>query len=262
MQITVIGLGINPHNDLSLLAYNTLKNANKSIVITTDDDVFQLNNLGIFPENIMDLYMNGNIDADNYEHIFEKILKEAEINSNLVVGLPGNPGFGVTLLLMLRERQIEHSYELFVLPGISSLDWMMLANAHDPLERGTIVLDANRLLLFDFSIDPTLDCYIYHVCSVGTARTWINEPDRDNNIPTLKEFLLKVYPPEHIVSLISIKSALLRSTTDPSQYVLAKSTIERMEEMLSVVHFDATLFIEGVNPKKINRDFLDFIRSR
>ncbi len=259
MKITIIGLGINPKNDLTLLALQTLKDAKKTFIVSTDDDARSLNELNIFPENLMDLYLNGEVDSNNYEHIYSHLLNAARKYEEIVVGLPGNPGLGVTLLQMLQQRSAEDSIELEVLPGLSSFDWMHLTAERDPLERGTIILDANRLLLFNFDIDPSLDCYIYHVCSVGTNKTWIENPKTDNNIGLLKNKLLQSYPRNHPVSLVSVSSKAIKYSNDQKDHILAQTTIENLEEMLESVTFDATLFVSGMIPKQIDEDFLSLI---
>ena len=53
------------------------------------------------------------------------------------------------------HKPSKHLNEIEIIDGISSFDVMMTYLGIDPLEQGTVLLDANRLLLFQYGLEPT-----------------------------------------------------------------------------------------------------------
>lgn len=262
MKITVVGYGIVPKNDLTLRGLQVMKSSTKTLVVGPTEDVRELNKLDISAESIFQLYGNGDADMNNYLRIYAYVLKVAREVDDVVLAVPGHPGVGVTLIQMLMQRQAEDGFEIELIAGISSFAWMILENLRDPIERGTSLVDANRLLLLDLDLDPTVDLYIYHVCSVGTARVWIQEPKRDNHIQLLKEKLLKTYPEDHKVELISATGQARFSVKDKaSPAAVVSATVGTLDAVLNSLTFDCTLFLRGLQPKRINQQFLKLIQG-
>ena len=132
-----------------------------------------------------------------------------------------------------------------VVDGVSSVTCMAKDLERDCLEKGTIIVDANRLLLFDYRLDPSLDLYIYHVCSIGTRRTWHQNASRDNKINKLTRFLLKYYEESH--------SAYLCTAGKRSSHACAP--IGSLPRLMRKVTFDSTLFIPGIIPRRYDAEF-------
>jgi uncharacterized protein YabN with tetrapyrrole methylase and pyrophosphatase domain len=75
-------------------------------------------------------------------------------------------------VLHLQRLQLladQGEFALHVEPGISRLTVMVNDLGIDPLERGTLVVDAGRLLLFEQIPDPAFDTFIHHVCAADTT---------------------------------------------------------------------------------------------
>jgi hypothetical protein len=95
-----------------------------------------------------------------------------------------------------------------------------------------------------------VDCYLYHICSVGTRRVHYSDATRDNDWGLLKAHLLTIYPPTTAVHLIG---SPLRTGTAGTR---VSATVESLDDLFPHVHFDTTLFIEGTRPRLVDRAFL------
>jgi len=61
------------------------------------------------------------------------------------------------------------NWPLHVEPGVSNFTTTANNLGIDPLERGTLVVDANRLLLFEQLPDPAFNTFVYHVGGADQA---------------------------------------------------------------------------------------------
>ena len=171
MRLAIIGLGICGTQQLSLEGKARLLQARKvgclpTIPLTLHES---LGNFGLPPiEDFGAFYRDGDVDEVNYQRLFDKVVADCRKYGDVALLVPGHPRIGVTLVQWLELRKQELQLKLEVFPGISSFDTMINDLSHDPLERGSVLVDANRLLLFEYHIEPSLDYYIYHVCSIGT----------------------------------------------------------------------------------------------
>jgi uncharacterized protein YabN with tetrapyrrole methylase and pyrophosphatase domain len=250
----MIGYGINGFSQLTLEAVNALRHSRKVLYLGEPDNWFtelDLKNT----ESLTSLYKNGAQDLDNYRRILLKIIQDAKTYGEVAVLYPGHPRVGVTILQWLTKLKKEGTIRLEVLPGISSFDTMMNDLDRDPLEKGSIIIDANRLILFNHTIDPTLDLYIYNVCSVGTNKTNFSDASRDNHLEFLQTHLLKFYPPQWEVILIR--------SSENQQAVPEKivGIVGDLAGLLKSVNFSTSLFIPGLTPRQVNRSFLQLIES-
>ncbi len=255
MRIAFIGSGIRPEMHLTLESIAALKESKKVLCLGDFTDIFHRLNINHY-EDIRDLYLNGNPDHENYKVIFEKIIKEMKIYDEIAVIVPGHPRVGVTLLQWLEKAQTKMDFTLNILEGISSFDTMMNDIMRDPLETGTLLLDANRFLLFNYDLDPHLDLYLYHVCSIGTNKTHYMDAKKENRFDLLQNRLLKFYPLEH--------SAFLISSADHSSRTFQKYCLElsRLTNALEKVHFASTLFIPGIALSNIDSNFFKLITHK
>lgn len=151
-MITIVGGGIMSLSQLTLEGLNALQNADKILTFQSDPVLFErfgIRNL----ESLAPLYWDGAADEDNYARITRKIEQDADLHQNVAVLLPGHPRVGVTVV-----QSLVHRSDVRVLPGISSFCTMINDLGVDPLERGSVLIDVNRLLLFDLKIGEAQSC--------------------------------------------------------------------------------------------------------
>lgn len=200
-------------------------------------------------EDITSLYENGALDSNNYQRIKSKVLFELAQHHDVAFVVLGHPRLGVTIV---QEFQNEKGNEIIVLPGISSFDTMINDIALDPIEEGTCLLDVNRLLLYDYNMDPCLNYFIYHICSIGNAKTDYINPNEKNGVSYLKVKLLKHFPECHPLILLSSSGSHQQGASH------LEGNIESLKDLLENVTFSSSLFIPAKLPSKnqVNKQFL------
>ncbi|NDL00807.1 hypothetical protein [Photorhabdus bodei] len=257
-RIRVVGTGIKGIKHLTLDAIDNFFASKKTLLFFPQKELvayFKEHNL--HSEDITNLYVNGNQDMSNYTVIVTRIFDEVAVYDDIAFCLPGHPRFGVTLIKLLKERAHSVDTELTISLGLSSFDTMLDDTELDPLEHGTSIVDANLLILLDYNIEPSLNYFLYHICSVGTTRTFIKDPTQQNAIHYLKAKLLKHYPKEHIVRMVS------SAEYGRDQAIIKEVTMENLETLLPDITFSSTLFIPYIKPeaKRLNRDFLAYLQA-
>lgn len=252
MMIRFAGYGIRGFAQLTLEAIEEIRASKKVLYLGQKDHYFDQLNIAD-SESLSSLYKNGSNDLENYNRILDKILKDAESYGDVCVLYPGHPRVGVTVLQWLEKLKVKGEIELRVIPGISSFDTMMNDLSRDPLEKGSIIIDANRLLLFKHPIDPTIDYYIYHVCSVGTAKTHFKDASQNNHIQFLKNHLLTAFSSTSEIVLIQSSEKFELGVK------ITRSKLGDLDRMLNQINFSTSLFIPGIRPKQVDESFLELI---
>jgi hypothetical protein len=156
----------------------------------------------------------------------------------------------VSLIALLKRMAEGSQARIALVDAPSSLDAMMVALDRDPLERGTAILDANRLLLFDFDLDATLDYYIYHVCSVAHATVHRVVPSTENRLDLLQTKLLRHFQPTHPAKLVRM---------DRAKHSVLELTVGTLRRARPSVTYNTTLFIPGKPARAADQAFLQML---
>lgn len=250
-HLVIAGLGIKDLQQMTLETQSELLGADEVLYLGCDPrlHIHELKSWGIpSVHSILELYVDGEVDDKNYSRLQQEVLAAVQKNQKTVLLVPGHPRIGVTLVQRLVRNP--QGIQVTVLPGISSFDTMINDLERDPLEKGSLIMDANRMLLFDIQWPSSLDCYLYHVCSVGTRLVHVSNAQKDNAWDVLKEHLLKIYSPDVEVSLVC------SSTKTKNRAEQFSTCLKSFEDLKARVHFGTTLFIRGEKPKHIDRNFL------
>lgn len=252
-SINIVGRGVNPSIHLSISAIDVLKKADKIIGIEPEEAFWdELSKThGICKvENIGDLYNPLDKDMTNYNRFIEYILELSSSFNNLALLVAGHPMLGVTFIDLL-EKSIPSTTEINIIDGISSFNTMTTFLKLDPLEQGTTLLDANRLLLFQYVMEPALAYFIYHVCSVGNAQTNFLNPEEKNRVDLLKNYLLKYYPEDKELFLCRIANGKNENS------IKIPATISSLSA--SQIDFSTTLYLPAEKPSKFDRNFYNLL---
>lgn len=100
------------------------------------------------------MYEDGGIDVDNYTRIIQYISDALTECEHVGLIVPGHPRVGVTIVQLLQKSSQDKAFTFHCYPGISSFDAMINDIGIDPLEEGVSILDANRLIIYDYAMDP------------------------------------------------------------------------------------------------------------
>lgn len=258
MKLSIVGRGIRPLEHLTLAGVRALKSAD--VVFGIEPDVaawailteeFDLPGI----ERLDFLYKDGRTDKENYEAFFAFIQDLVGLYEHVALVVAGHPRLGVSIAQWLSSPAFTARVELEFIEGISSFDTMFNELGVDPLERGTAVLDANRLLLFKYELETAVDTFIYHPSSVGNSRTDYVDCTARNQVQHLMNYLLKFYSPEKTVVLCKAANFIGQA----SEYMPLK-----LAELVSHSrHIDmgSTLYIPADKPTAICQNFLSKLRS-
>lgn len=256
-RVHLIGAGVSP--DLHFTRLGMTQIAEADCVVYYSDPSLET----VFDEagvknrvTLDDLYPHGGVDDESYQAVLDRIISLLGTHGYVVFVQQGNPRLGVTLADMLQEASNAEGFDFDVFPGISSLDTLIIDTNRDPLEYGSVIIDANRLILFSHRICPEFDYYIYHICSVGTRKTNIDDPSADNAIGLLQEHLLSAYPPEHLCKIIESEGAGVGSAS-----IVVEVAIQDLPSALDEVTFGTTLFIPSVGRPPVNQTVLDLMMA-
>lgn len=256
-HINIVGCGVNVLDHLTLNAITVLGHSELVLALVTNAEIEILSKYCLNIINITPLYKDGDKDTENYYRIYKNTLSHLNHFNNISLLVPGHPRLGVTLTQLFEIQSEKNNYTINVIPGISSFDTMLNDLKIDPLERGSIIIDVNRVLLFDYPINTSLDHFFYHICSIGNIKTEFSNPNDNNRVSLLKKHLLKFYSPEKKITMIQSQSL------DSTKMQLTESTLEDINLLLYDVNFSCSLFIQGNSAgKQINETFYNLLTSK
>ena len=259
--ISIIGRGIDPEKHLTLQALRALKAADRAFGIEPETATwkkFQKEFGTPVIEDLSFLYRSDRIDQANYEAFVATILQALDSCKHLALLVAGHPMVGVSFIRILRsklEDRIDSEVKIEIIGGISSFDTLLLDLQLDPLERGTLLLDTNRLLLLEYELDPSLGAFLYHVCSVGNSITDYRNTSSTTRLSLLKHYLLRFFPPHK-------ELFLCRSSFGVDvQSARFSITLAELEQAAEQIDFATTLYIPPEKPRRLNRDFLSLLQN-
>lgn len=258
-KIIFLGTGICLPNHLTQESIEILKNSDVIYILETETGSLKKFLGSSYTgkiHSLNEMYKDGDIDENNYSRIESVIKDSANKFSKVVVCMPGHPRIGTTLVQRLSTKEVEQKFEVSCHSALSSFDTIICDLKKDPLERGSVILDVNRLLLFDLTIEPFIDYYIYHVCSIGNSKTETSQPLKGNRYDLLKAKLLKYYPIEHHIALIS------SSVSNDQSSMVRWENIGNIDVLMKNVHFGTTMFVPALaKPTRIDKNFLSLLQE-
>ena len=255
-QISIIGRGVDPRRHLSLEALNALRRADLIIGIEPETEFWNSLAQEYALKPILDvshLYRAGAKDLNNYQAFIEYILSSATEHQNIAVLVAGHPRLGVTFAQLLEKQTAGSPIDVHFIPGISSFDVMINELGVDPLERGAMIMDSNRLLLFDYNLDPAIDYFFYHVCSVATQAVNFHDPSVGNQIHRLQAHLERFFKPTKTIYLCRAANG----SSEQSTYT--PITLGDLTHHLGEIDFSTTLYVPSEQPTRLNQEYLEIL---
>ena len=255
-RVCLVGVGIQPKLHISRQAIDAIVGSS-FIVHFSDPQLTEiLDDLRVGQrEELDDLYIDGATDDDNYGSILRRIVELVEMHGSVAFVSQGNPRLGVSLVDMLDAASVENSFTLEVLPGISSFETLIIDAECDPLERGSVLVDANRWLLYRHKPNVEMDYFIYHVCSVATRSTNYSDASIGNHIHLLQASLLESYPADHPCKLIQSSGAGVGSAE------VREVTVGSLVDSLCHITFATTLYVPSSTAPELDESVLRLMLS-
>lgn len=256
VKLYLVGIGTKGLDQITLEGLKILKQSEKilSFQVRAHEMVgFAAAQDLVDPEFIDDLYIDGAIDNDNYARILNRIHEVGQDFETVAVLVQGHPLLGVTISQRLKAA---YGTQVRAIAAPSSLDNLFIERWRDPLDRGSLMIDANRMLLFGQNLNPEIDTYIYHVCSVGNSATNFLEPWRGNRLEILRDHLLRFWPADHVIEFLH--SPDTEDNSGPLRVL--STTVGELATAVRDVHFGMTLLVPGRRPASVDREFLKLLR--
>lgn len=161
-HITVVGLGPGNIDQLSLAAWQALKQASRLVLRTVNHPTAtQLAQHNIDFHTFDDIYETKETFAEVYNEIVSSLLAMAD-DEPLTYAVPGHPLVGEATVQLLLEQERQHNVELSIVPSMSALDAIFLAAKLDPIH-GLQIMDATHFQLSHYNpLQPALFMQVYN----------------------------------------------------------------------------------------------------
>ncbi|MFZ5354783.1 MAG: nucleoside triphosphate pyrophosphohydrolase [Bacillota bacterium] len=143
-RIIVVGLGSGDYKQLTLEAFDVLKNS-ESLILRTEKHpcVEYLRKSGISFESCDDLYESEATFEDTYRSISDRIIERCLSSGEVVYAVPGHPLVAEKTVELLIDRS-NGQYDVDIIPAVSFIDAVLTALRIDPV-KGLKVVDALSL---------------------------------------------------------------------------------------------------------------------
>jgi uncharacterized protein YabN with tetrapyrrole methylase and pyrophosphatase domain len=249
MKLTMVGYGMSQTDHLTIEAIRKINESKAVLVLGRKEGLLKLfkNKLII---DLNDEYRNGEIDNVNYARLIKVVFQFVKRYDNISFIVPGHPRLAVSLTNALQKKSKRDKISFDVIAGVSSFDTMINDLQIDPLEAGTTLIDANRMILFKAPLIVTLNVVIYHISSIGNNKTDFLNPSFRNKLILLFDYLSRFYSENKILYIIKSKD----ETTSRSN--VKKIRLKNLLHNRFVIDFASSLFIPAEEPIIINKSFL------
>jgi precorrin-2 methylase len=159
--------------------------------------------------NALEWYAEGNLRSQNYEQVARKILKAVGRGRSVGYVTYGNPMAYDRVAQNLVNYAKEAGFGVQVVPGISSLD-TVFCDLQVDMAPGIQVFEASWLVACEIKPRVDVPVLLLQVGAFGSLRTHYTKRQDGSSLTELVEYLCKIYPKSHVVSLV-------RSTGDENQ---------------------------------------------
>lgn len=184
-----------------------------------------------------------------YDRMSATVLDAALDHAPVTFAIYGHPKVYVYPTAQIKAAAVHLDLTVDVLPGISSLDTMLIDLDLDPGLDGLLMYEATDLLLRRRPLLPDVPCLLWQVGAVESS-LYSQDANRPERFARLQRYLLDYYPPDHRVKIVhSAGHRLLRSSVRE----LALSELPRVLAEASPV---ATLYLPCVQVRGIGDDAL------
>jgi hypothetical protein len=169
-----------------------------------------LSGLGRPLVNLESLYRDGELDLIVYERIADTIIEGARKHKRVSFIVPGHPLIYVTPTELILQKAKRLRLSTSVLPGISSLDTMVLQLNLDIADCGVQAFECNRFVYFGIEPDPRVPLFLFQPGGLGTGVLTREEYSRPRRFQELLRALRKTYPANHQCCLLTSQHQVVR----------------------------------------------------
>jgi uncharacterized protein YabN with tetrapyrrole methylase and pyrophosphatase domain len=244
-DIGIVGTGIVGTHQLTREAEQVIRRCRRVFVIDAGYGVAEyIATLCPEVEPLGGLYEPGKDRLAAYHRMAAKVVSAAVDRPPVCLATYGHPWVYCypTTLITRAAPLLDLHVEVF--PGISAFDTMLVDLRTDIASAGVQMYEATDLLLRRRPIQSDVTCVIWQPTIVGDP-TYPDQPCTVEQFKPLEEYLLRFYPDDHEVSLVTTKTfPLLRS-------VVSRLRLRDLAEALVRTPKVGTLYIPAVAERPI-----------
>jgi uncharacterized protein YabN with tetrapyrrole methylase and pyrophosphatase domain len=203
-ELFIIGLGVSIPEHVTIQAARALAKCIKVYSIVQEPP-----SLWLPPDclekievvNALELYEEGNLRTDNYQHVARAIVGALCKGKSLGYVTYGSPMAYDRVAQNLIEYAAESRFRFQIVPGISSLD-TVLCDLHVDMAPAIQVVEASWLFACQIQLHIGIPVLLVQVGAFGSLRTHYRKRSDGASLAELIEYLYNFYPRSHPVSLI------------------------------------------------------------
>jgi hypothetical protein len=197
--------------------------------------------------NLEPIYRDGALDVGVYERIASVVTAAARKYSRVSFIVPGHPLIYVTPTAKIVEKAKRLRIRTVVLPGISSVDTMVLQLNLDIADYGVQAFECNRFVYYGIRADPRVPLFLFQPGGFGTGILTREQASRPRRFRELMEALLTMYPPTHQCCLVTSQFQFSRLGQ------VRWFQIQRLCDMAPYIDYHATLFVPPSQQSRVKR---------
>jgi uroporphyrin-III C-methyltransferase len=237
--ITIIGAGVRTPDHLTLEADRLLRETDAIYHLLADNPAITayLQQLNRPLVDLSPYYRQDDFRLRVYEKIADIVLQAALAPAAICFVVPGHPLVYVTSSTLILNRAPKHGIQVNLLPGISSLDTMILQLRLEIGVHGLQVFEANRFIYYEIEPDPRVPLFLFQPGAIGTGYISAKRKSRPESLDVLRAVLLRTYPPRH-------RCTLLISQYDARKPPLrCVFPLDELPDQADSIDWDASLFV-------------------
>jgi len=238
-KITIIGAGVLSPDHLTLEADRTMR-ASAIIFYLLDSNprmTAYLHTLGTKLVDLSSAYTEGAFDQDVYAQIAKTVIDATKSYDRVCFLVPGHPLIYVTASTLILDEARRLGIKATALPGISSLDTMIIQLGLEIGRHGLQVFECNRFIYFSISPDPRVPLFLLQPGAIGSGFITERRTNRARRFEILRDYLLRHYPPQHRCLLLVSK---FDSRLRPVKRAVA---IRDIPQSAKFIDYDTSMFV-------------------
>jgi uncharacterized protein YabN with tetrapyrrole methylase and pyrophosphatase domain len=244
-DIGIVGTGIVGTHQLTREAEEVIRRCKRTFVIDSGYGIPEyLATLCPEVRELGTLYEPGKDRLPTYRRMAAEVVSAAVADSPVCLATYGHPWVYCYPTTLITRAAPLLGLRVEVFPGISSFDTLLVDLGTDIAPNGIQMYEATDLLLRRRPIQSDVTCVIWQPTVVGDP-TYRPEPYKVEQFEPLQEYLLRFYPADHEVAIVTTKT-----------YPLTRSVVQRLQLGDLAVELErapqvGTLYIPPLNERPV-----------
>lgn len=242
-DLAIVGMGIVIGRHLSVEAREIMRLCTTIFVLDNaygpDPEVMALD---VPIVDLNEFYAEGQRRREIYRRMAAEILTSAVVKPPVAFASYGHPQVYCYPTTLLRKAGPILGLRTTIVPGVSTLDALLVDIDFDLGAQGLQTYDASDALARQRQLQPDVPCVLWQVTWIGEA-TYRSGPAGVDGFRELQRYLLRFYPAEHeVLSVFSSPHPALDSITE-------RHRLENLSDALAGGVQSGTLFIPPLTSK-------------